>query len=200
MDKHYLEDLRNSGINVTPTVYIPKGSGTTLKQLHKETGWTDTVLKPAVSGAARHTYKLNSQDVEKYEEVFRGLVEKENMMLQEFQQNVLKKGEVAFMVIDGEFTHAILKRAKEGDFRVQDDLGGSVEIYEASQEEIDFAERVMAACNPQPVYARVDIIDDNQNRLAVTELELIEPEMWFRYNNEAADKLAAAIENYLARI
>lgn len=198
LDKHYLDDLKRKGINVTPTLYIPKDAQTTLEQLHKRTGWNDTVLKPAVSGAARHTYKLNRRVIPEYEEVFQELISKEDMMLQEFQHNVLEKGEVAFMVIGGEFTHAILKKAKEGDFRVQDDFGGTVREYNASQKEIEFAEKAVSVCEPQPVYARVDVIEDNQKNPAVTELELIEPEMWFRYNPEAADKLAASIDQFIS--
>ncbi len=41
------------------TVFIETGTTKTLAQLHKETNWTETVLKPVVSGAARYTYKLN---------------------------------------------------------------------------------------------------------------------------------------------
>ena len=29
-------------------------------------------------------------------------------------------------MINGQFTHAVLKKAKPGDFRVQDDFGGTV--------------------------------------------------------------------------
>ena len=80
----------------------------------------------------------------------------------------------------GKFTHGVLKIAKYGDFRVQDDFGGTVQNYEATPEEIDFAERTIQACNPAPSYARVDIIHDNQNQHALIELELIEPELWFK--------------------
>ena len=41
---------------------------------------------------------------------------------------------------------------------------------------------------------RVDIILDNNNQLALSELELIEPEMWFRFNPDAAKKLAIKIK------
>ncbi len=70
------------------------------------------------------------------------------MMIQEFQEQVPLKGEVAFMVFDGRFTHAILKKAREGDFRVQDDFGGSVQTYEPSPEEISFAEEVVQTLWP----------------------------------------------------
>ena len=63
------------------------------------------------------------------------------------------------------------KMAKKGDFRVQDDFGGSVNQYQANEEEIYFAENVIAVLENQPIYARVDVIWDNNNELAVSELE-----------------------------
>jgi hypothetical protein len=39
----------------------------------------------------------------------------------------------------------------------------------------------------------VDAIWDNNNNLALAELELIEPELWFRNHPEAAEKLADAV-------
>ena len=97
------------------------------------------------------------------------------------------------MVMGGQFTHAVLKIAKPGDFRVQDDFGGTVHEYQPTLEEIAFAEKAVAACDPQPYYARVDIIRDNNNELAVIEMELIEPELWFRLKPAAAEVLVEAI-------
>ena len=45
-------------------------------------------------------------------------------MLQEYQNKITTKGEVAFMIFGGKYSHAVLKKAKPGDFRVQDDFGG----------------------------------------------------------------------------
>lgn len=64
-------------------------------------------------------------------------------------------------------------------------------------EEIGFAEATVAACTIAPIYARVDIIGDNENRLAFTELELIEPELWLRHKPEAATMLAKVVANLL---
>lgn len=95
------------------------------------------------------------------------------------------------------YTHGILKIAKEGDFRVQDDYGGTVHDYQATAEEIAYAEHAVKSCPEMPVYARVDVFLDNQNRLALAELELIEPELWFRNHPEAADELAKGIAQLL---
>ncbi len=193
MDKHYLRDLNERGINVPATRYVEIGEETSLKSLYAKTGWTDCILKPCVSGASRHTYKLNPENLQAHEEIFQKLIAKEAMMLQPFQQDIVARGEVSLMVMGGEYTHAVLKVAKPGDFRVQDDFGGTVHLYDPSPEEIRFAEKAVAACDPQPTYARVDIIKDNHGQLALIELELIEPELWFRLKPEAAQVLAKSL-------
>ena len=98
------------------------------------------------------------------------------------------------LIIAGEYTHAVKKIAKKGDFRVQDDHGGTVEKYEATSEEIKFAEKCIENCPFSPIYARVDIVYDNNNQPSLSELELIEPELWFRNNPNSAEMLANEIE------
>lgn len=197
MDKHYLQDLENNGIRIVETLYIKRGENRSLANIYFDSGWDDAILKPTVAGAARHTYKLNPNNIADHEAIFAELIAKEDMMLQPFQYNIATKGEVSFMVMGGKFTHAILKKAKSGDFRVQDDFGGTVHNYEASSEEISFVESVVRACNQLPAYARVDVMWNNVDQLAVSEVELVEPELWFRECHKAADVLT---EEVLERI
>lgn len=190
LDKHYLQDLEKNGIHIAQTYFIEHGSKTTLHKLHEQLNWKETVLKPCISGAARHTYKLNSSNISKYEDLFSKLITHEAMMLQPFQYNIVSKGELSLMVLNGQFTHAVLKKAKPGDFRVQDDFGGTVHEYKPTNTEISFAENAVKACPELPIYARVDIFTDNDGQIALSELELIEPELWFRHFPEAAHVLA----------
>lgn len=198
IDKHYLLDLQNKGIRIPPTLFLESGETRSLSRIIRQSGWKDIILKPAVSGGARHTYLLNESTAGEQEALFRELISGESMLLQEFQQSVPGRGELAFMVFGGRFSHAILKKAKNGDFRVQDDFGGSVQDYRPEKKEIEFAEKTVAACEPVPVYARVDVIRDNLDQLCVSELELIEPELWFRNHPEAAGKFAEAFVNFIS--
>ncbi|MFD2824601.1 RimK family alpha-L-glutamate ligase [Lacinutrix iliipiscaria] len=193
IDKHYLFDLHRKGVHVADTYFIEQGTTETLKELHKKLKWNETVLKPCISGGARHTYKLNSENIASHEALFKDLISNESMMLQPFQYNIVSKGEISMMVFNGTFTHAILKIAKSGDFRVQDDFGGSVHNYTPTPDEITFAENCVKACSELPIYARVDIFEDNNKKIALAELELIEPELWFRNYPEAATVLAKSI-------
>lgn len=163
------------------------------------TGWEEAVVKPCVSGAARHTYRINRANAEELQSVVGPLVAGESFILQPFIGDVLRSGEDSLMVIDGRFTHAVRKVAKAGDFRVQGDHGGTVQDHEPTEEQIELAERAMSICQPAPSYGRVDMVRDNQGRLAVMELELIEPDLWLRNNPSAATALAQAIAKVAAK-
>ncbi len=190
MDKWYLKDLKERGVHIVETKYIKKGTTRDLQSLIGETNWKEVILKPTIAGAARHTYRINLGNINEFEGIFRKLIANEDMMLQPFQHNVMERGEVSLMVIGGQYTHSVLKKGKEGDFRVQDDFGGTLHPYEPNREEIELAEQVAKACEPLPAYARIDLMWDNEDKLAVSEVELIEPELWFRRKPESAQKLA----------
>lgn len=193
IDKHYLEDLGKKGLPIIPTRFIPRQSLLSLSELHNLTGWNHTVVKPAIGGAARHTFQITSRNLHEVEEHLKPFMEQEDFMLQPFQYSIPEEGEISLMVFGGVYSHAILKKAKPGDFRVQDDFGGTVYEHRATDGEIDLAIQAVMACPEQPAYARVDIMKDNEGNLAVSELELIEPELWFRFKPGSADLLAEAI-------
>lgn len=193
IDKHYLKDLENQGINIPPTLIMEQGDPRALSELLAETGWEEVILKPCISGGAKNTFRLNHSTAADHEGKYRSLIAQEAFMLQPLQHNVLKEGELSLMVFGGIYTHAVQKIAKSGDFRVQDDWGGTVHSYEASDQEIRFAIEAAQAIDPLPAYARVDVIRDNHGHLAIMELELIEPELWFRIHPDAARVLAQTI-------
>ena len=172
IDKHYLLDLQKRGIHIAETHFIEQHTTRSLQEWHDHLGWKETVLKPCISGAARHTYKLNSENIKAHEVIFKDLIAQEAMMLQPFQHNIVSQGEISMMVFNGQYTHAVLKIAKPGDFRVQDDFGGSVHDYTPSLEEINFAENCVKACTELPMYARVDIFIDNDGKIALLNLNL----------------------------
>jgi len=194
MDKHYFIDLNKNGINTVETHFIEKGTNVSLSEIYRLLKIENCILKPAVSGTARHTYRLNKFNISEHDSILKQLTINESMLMQPFQNEIIEKGEVAMMVLGGKFTHALLKKTKAGDFRVQDDFGGTLHEYLPSEDEIIFAEKAVLACSELPLYARVDILRDNNGNLAIMELEIIEPEMWFRRNPVAADILAEVIK------
>ncbi len=193
LDKGYLQHFQKAGIQIPPTVFLNQGNKTTLEEQLSKHNWQEIVMKPAISAGGRHTYRFITQDLVRYEEQFRNLINLEPMLLQKFQPRILDRGEVTFVVIGGQFTHAVLKRAKPGEFRVQDDFGGTVQVHQATKNEIIWAEQIVRCCTKLPAYARVDGIWLEDGSLALSELELIEPELWFRFDESAARRLAVHI-------
>lgn len=195
LDKHYLQDLESKGVRIVPTLFLEKGDMRTLQEIINANNLEECVLKPAISAAARETYKIGTSNISNYEEIFKRLIQKETMLLQPFIKSVTARGEISLMIIGESFSHAVLKIAKPGDFRVQDDFGGTVHDYQPNKEEIALAIRAVKACPETPIYARVDIVEDAQGNPAVSELELVEPEMWFRKRTEAAIELGKKIKH-----
>lgn len=199
IDKHYMLDLEKAGINIPPTVFIEPGDKRSLNEITGELNWDEFILKPAISGGAWHTYRLNRKNTDEHEALFAGLIKNRSMLVQEYQKSILSEGEVSYMVFGGEFTHAILKKGKPDDFRVQEIFGGTIHEYQPSQAEINFAQLVVEKAKPGIVYARVDVMMDNRGMLSLGELEVFEPLLWLRKYLPAAEKFAEIIAGILKK-
>ena len=216
LDKHYLLDLQNAGLPVVPSVIHPRHSALSWDEASQGLASDDLVIKPTVSGAAKDTYRVTRRHngwqlapvhPDTIDVLWTSLLQRQDMMVQPFLPSVVADGELSLMWLGGTVTHAVKKQAKPGDFRVQDDHGGTVVPHDMTQEERAFAERAMdVAVNVmaqrhmgEPLYARVDMVQDLDGAWAVSELEMVEPELWFRMCPDAAGVLARAIAEHLTQ-
>jgi len=131
-------------------------------------------------------------------------------MLQPYLGSVETLGERSAILIDGQLSHAVSKRPIPGDYRVQDDWGGSDSPHVPTRSELNFIASVIdaltkslaAAGTPLDdalTYARVDWLEDARHEPRLVELELIEPSLFFRHHPNAADFLAEAVLRRLPR-
>jgi len=103
---------------------------------------------------------------------------------------------------DGIFSHAVKKLPAPEDFRVQTFHGGTDEKFDPASWMVAEAASMLEAAlrvygiHEQLLYARVDVIERN-GKLYVMEFELIEPELYLNYKNDAADDLVKCIKNRL---
>jgi len=123
------------------------------------------------------------------------LAEFSEVMIQEFLEVIRIGGEWSFIFFDGHFSHAVLKKPQEGDFRVQDDFGGTVFRQEPGECLIKQAEAILRVIDEVPLYARVDAIEIDE-KLILMELELIEPVLFLEMNEEAPMRFAKAITHW----
>ncbi|MBS3747493.1 MAG: hypothetical protein KGY49_10655 [Wenzhouxiangellaceae bacterium] len=192
-DKRYLVDLIDAGMPTVPTTVVRRQTpAPDLADLLAHHGFSEAVIKPAVSGAGRETHRIRAEDAAASGAQWQRLVAQEDMLLQPFMPAIVEHGEVSLIVIDGEVSHAVRKIAAPGEFRVQDDHGGTVHAHAPAEAEAVIARQALAAA-PEPVaYARVDLVQTESGPV-VMELELIEPELFFRRETNAAARLAEAV-------
>ena len=94
----------------------------------------------------------------------------------------------------GRFSHAVLKSAAHGDFRVQSEFGGQMTAVAPDDDLLATGEAVIGALPEQPLYARVDLVRaGNGTGFWLMEVELIEPSLCLRHDPGAAARFAAAI-------
>jgi glutathione synthase/RimK-type ligase-like ATP-grasp enzyme len=197
-DKRYLLDLARRGVATIPTMIVPRGRGCDVESLAIAEGWTRFVLKPTVSASGYETYALRTPLDDAAREAIAKVTAIGDALLQPFVEEVPRYGEYSFTFIDGAFSHATLKRATPGEFRVQTEHGGSVEPVDAPRALVEQATHALKVLPETPLYARVDGIARGSAFLLM-ELELIEPNLFLGEASGAAERLAAAIDRRVGR-
>lgn len=201
-DKSYLRDLSARGIPAVPTAWVEQGDPTSLRELLCTHGWTRAVVKPAVSASAHETWTTDgAEGAEDDESRFRALAARTRTLVQPFVDAVVEAGEWSLVFLDGEYSHAVLKRPRAGDFRVQEEHGGTAQVLDPGPYVVSAAHRALEAAGPMgtgSLYARVDgcIVS---GAFVLMELELIEPTLYLGTSRGAADRLADAVVERLRR-
>lgn len=189
-DKRYLAELGDKGVATIPTRLVERLDEAALTEARQEHG-EELVIKPLVSAAADGTHRLGPSDPVPEGSLGRA------MMVQPFIRSVVDEGEYSILLFGGEFSHAIVKRPKAGDYRVQPHLGGTEVTCEPQAGAIELAQAALAAAPAEAAYARVDMVRDNDGRLAIIELELIEPSLWLQHAPDGGELFVRAIREAL---
>ena len=192
MDKRYLRDLAARGVRTVPTVWVPGSDDVKLGELMKSRGWADAVLKPVVAATSYRTVRVSRASAE------RQVIEQGEAMLQPFVPQVAEEGEWSLVFLGGEYSHAVLKRPAADDFRVQEEFGGSSAVAEAPRELQESAAAVLDAVEQPWLYARVDGVRDDDGRLLLMELEMLEPLLFLAHHPHAPARFADAIRKVVA--
>lgn len=205
--KHYLRELQRAGLQTVPTCWLDRGDrvdrvdlGGAIAALGSP---PECVLKPCVGATARETlrFRTDAAGMGQASDHLERLLPAEDLMLQPFLASVIERGEASAIFVAGRLTHCVRKVPAVGDYRVQDDFGGSDRPYRPSAAEraaadlaMQTAERLLGA---PLLFGRVDWLWRNDGVALLTELELVEPSLFFRHSAAAASALADAL---LARL
>jgi len=116
-------------------------------------------------------------------------------MIQPFLPAIQSEGELSFIFVDGQLSHALVKQPKAGDYRIQSLYGGRETALEPTPADRAAANSVLAMLPfaQPPLYARIDMVRLADGHLAVIEAELIEPYLFPLAGPHFSQKIGAAI-------
>ena len=195
LDKSYLRELEENGLRIVPTIWDGVYDQRSFYRWMADFGTDELIVKPNVSATAEYTYRLTEFDPSLVE-----VFAERPFMVQSFLTNIVDEGEYSLFYLGGKYSHTILKTPKDEDFRVQEEHGGVITAVEPSEKLREAASKAFAMIKmtgPSPLYARVDLVRDEDDEFALIELELIEPALYLRMDADAPRRFAAAINNLM---
>jgi glutathione synthase/RimK-type ligase-like ATP-grasp enzyme len=196
LSKRYLLELAQAGVPTVTTVILEDGSRAGLEAVMAGRRWERVVVKPLIGASAHGTRLVTGETVDEAVAALASGALRPPLLVQPFVEEIGTRGEWSLIFIDGDLTHAVLKRPAAGDFRVQPRLGGSVEAAVAPAPVQTTARDALAALPAAPLYARIDGIE-TAGGVLVMEVEVNEPGLFFPYAPAAAERFAEALRQRL---
>ena len=183
--KFYLKELAEKGVNIIPTVFSSEKI-----ELEKLKMWEKIVIKPAVSAGSHETeiFEVNMLT----QEVLDNKTRTGDWLVQPFLEEIKDAGEISMLFFGGNFSHAIQKVPKSGDFRVQKQFGAKYLKYEPTKELLDIAKNIVEIAGKESVYARIDGVM-TQNGFLLMEVEMIEPDLFFEHTLDGPNRFVEAV-------
>lgn len=197
--KDYLEGLERLGAPVIRTLTVERVTERNVAAAFETLNTQTLVIKPQVGGGAWRQVLYNKGEPFPSKDT----LPPEAALIQAFLPSVQTEGEYSFLYFGGQFSHAVNKTPKKGDYRIQSLYGGSEAPYEPTAQERETARRVLDSLDFNPLYARVDLLRGDDGQLKLIELEMLEPYLYLTFangeggENEGAKKLASAVKKRL---
>ena len=201
-DKHYLDDLARAAVPVVPSTFVEPGANAAARvdaMLALHPGARDIVVKPAVGAGSRDAQRHARGGRDAIVTHVQGLLDRNrSVLLQPYLDHVDEYGETALLFFDGVFSHAIrkgplLKRGEGSTTGLYAEE--TIEPRTPSPDERAVAQRALVAMpfGKPLLYARVDLIRDDDGAPRLLELELVEPSVFAAHADGVAERFAQAI-------
>ncbi len=203
-DKRYMLDLLAAGVPTVPTQIV----ATLDQDWSVPQGCEEIVVKPAVGAGSRGAQRFRVADEINEARHHAGtIIDSGNTaVVQPYLASVDSGSETALIHIDGQFSHSVskgplLRRDGGGEWVEGLYLAEDIDHREVGEQQLVVARAALEAAPPGDVlYARVDLVDDDNGAPMVLELELIEPSLFFSFDEDSAQKMADAIVARIAAV
>lgn len=192
--KSYLLELERCGVRVVPTHWLQQGRNGNLAGIAQARGWGDLVLKPARGAAAHEVTLVRADALAAGQARLDALLQRTDVLVQPYLAAVTDYGERALIFFQGRYSHAVVKKPFDTMLVVGDEPSLRVE---PSAAEMEVALGALACVPGEPVYSRVDLLRDDAGLPRVSEVELIEPGLYFSVHEPARRRFADVIEREL---
>lgn len=193
IDKKYLFELEKKGIAIIPTKLIKKNSHEPLENFFRDLTCQELVIKPVIGAMAENIIKVNEVEAVSKQKKFRTFLKQTDYLIQPLMPEIYQ-GEISMVFLGKKFSHAAIKRPKQGEFRVNYRFGGRFERTDLSGDVIDQAKKIIDKVKGNLLYARVDGIVRN-GKFLLMELELVEPHLFLDLYPPSALQFASKFEN-----
>ena len=197
--KTYLKEFEAKGVATIPTLWCDAPTDADILGALDAFGASDVILKRQVGGGAREQVRYTSSNIPAPGPIMDRPILDRPGMIQPFIPAIATEGEFSFLFIDGDFSHAVLKRPKTGDYRIQAAYGGDSQAITPTPEDRTAAQRVIDHLPLHPLYARVDMVRGAGGNLLLMELEVLEPYLFPADGPQIGLMLGSALARRLAR-
>ncbi|HEX4847716.1 MAG TPA: hypothetical protein VFV30_06205 [Novosphingobium sp.] len=189
-DKLYLRELDEGGAVSIPTLWPDQAGPAEVLAAFDHFGCDRVVVKRRVGAGA-----IGQDSFTRESPPPPGWRIDQPAMIQPFLPAIQSEGELSFIFVSGRLSHALVKQAAAGDYRIQSLYGGREVPLTPAPADRAAAEAVMALLpfDQAPLYARIDMVRLDSGDLAVIEAELIEPYLYPEQGPEFGSLLADAM-------
>jgi glutathione synthase/RimK-type ligase-like ATP-grasp enzyme len=186
-DKSYLARFAEAGAPVVPTLFVERLDQAALQAAAARFGTEELIAKPRVSASAFQTIRCRPG------KPLAGGPDRA-AILQPYLPNIEAGGELSLIYLGGAFSHALRKRPRPGDFRVQPEFDSIITRHDPLPDEVEAAEAALRAADADLLYARVDLIRMPDGVPVLMEIELVEPDLYLEHHPDAPAAFARAVE------
>lgn len=193
IDKRYLFDLEKWGVPMIPTYPAWQVNIGELHKMFVEKHWQSVILKPTIGLGGSHSYRVSLHELDHTLRTLRASHPGREYLIQPFVERIVTEGEWSFVYFNRQLSHVLLKKPAHGDYRAQGIYGGTIQSVEPRADDRLQAEAVIAKLPFDILYARLDFVR-MEDRLAVIEIELIEPILSFNLVPDSIARLVKAVK------
>jgi glutathione synthase/RimK-type ligase-like ATP-grasp enzyme len=172
-DKHYLQDFQTAGLNIVPTHFLEAGAELDFAFWFSKLGTDKLIVKPCISGASKNTFAITKESAIQLSAELNILLKEQALIIQPYISQI-EDGEWSLVFLAGEFSHGLLKKPVQGEFRCQQQFGGTIHSRTPGIKLLHSAYTYVDHFAKDCLYARVDGIVI-EGEFYLMELELIEP-------------------------